>query len=95
MNMVERVARAIANEAHKGGDYGMTGDDAYDRRPEEFTALARAAIEAMREPTKGMEDAPSDAEIDFGPGGSGDLDASPLNVWQAMIDAALGEKPRT
>lgn len=44
--MVERVARAIANATHAGGDFGMTGEDAYDLRAVEFTALARAAIEA-------------------------------------------------
>jgi hypothetical protein len=42
----EIVARAIADEAHAGGDYGIDGASAYAARPWEFLALARAAIEA-------------------------------------------------
>lgn len=41
------VARAIAREMHKGGDFGMDGDFAYETRPAEFLALARAAIAAL------------------------------------------------
>lgn len=41
------VALAIAREMHKGGDFGMDGDSAYEARPAEFLALARAAIAAL------------------------------------------------
>lgn len=47
-DMVERVARAIADKMHAGGDFGMTGADAYRRRSAEFMSMARAAIEAMQ-----------------------------------------------
>lgn len=43
----EVVARAIAHEMHKGGDFGMDGDSAYAARPSEFLALARAAVAAF------------------------------------------------
>ena len=43
---VERAAKAIANEMHAGGDFGMTGEDAYSKRSAEFICLARAALEA-------------------------------------------------
>jgi hypothetical protein len=42
--MVERAARAIADRA----------DDSYERSKEFYDAYARAAIEAMREPTSEM-----------------------------------------
>ncbi len=48
--------------------------------------LARAAIEAMREPDDAMDDAGNlllDADLD--------RDESAANVWRAMIDAALKE----
>jgi hypothetical protein len=50
-------------------------------------ALARAAIEAMREPTKEMGEAGFET-LKWG--------ESPSDVvWQAMIDAALKEKDPT
>lgn len=73
-NMVERVAKAI----------GMTipnRSDATYVTP--YTMLAaRAAIEAMREPTFAMVEAPATLEID--PGTADD-------VWRAMIVKALEE----
>lgn len=82
--MVERVARAIHNakpgnawdwlrEYAKGGD--QTAKGIIDDRMLE----ARAAIEAMREPTEDM----SVAALDCGP----DRDA--VTYWKVMIDAAL------
>ena len=44
---------------------------------------SRAAIEAMREPTEEMKLAPPD--VNFSP-------SEAEYVWQAMIDAALGNK---
>ena len=77
-DMIERVARALA-------------DAERDRRPsmaEPFAeTLARAAIEAMREPTEAMvnglritRECDSTAAL-----------WAPL-VWRAMIDEALGGK---
>ena len=42
--IVEAVARAIAREMHRGGDFGLDGDSAFDARPSEFLALAKAAV---------------------------------------------------
>ena len=74
-DMIERVARAIAEQNH-----GSTWDEWIDE--------ARAAIEAMREPTEAMINGLRIAQE------CGDSTAAlwaPL-VWRAMIDAALGEK---
>ena len=72
-DMVERVARAIADQMHAGGDFGMTGADAYRRRSAEFMSMARAAIEAMqpailaeRERCARVADAYSECERDCG-----------------------------
>jgi hypothetical protein len=50
---VERAAKAIANEIHVGGDFGMTGEDAYSKRSAEFICLARAALEAASREGRG------------------------------------------
>ena len=76
--MVERVARALA--ARK---CGLVKDPYGERLPDDLWQQcipdARAAIEAMREPTDKMLDAgPPFPYMDKG-------------VWQAMIDAALSE----
>ena len=67
--MVERVARALAEVD--------ANHEIYHQRP--YVEWARAAITAMREPTKEMVRA---GFRDWG-GTSG--------TWQAMIDAALEE----
>lgn len=66
--MVERVARAIANS-----------DGMHPEAWRPFEVNARAAIEAMREPTEGM--------IDAGFGYTG----YPEEAYKEMIDAALKE----
>jgi len=66
MDMVEKVAKAINDAMLQHGDY----------KPDE---LARAAIAAMREPTKAMK------EAGFWKG------PISLNGYRAMIDAALEE----
>lgn len=72
MNMIEKVARAIAlsNRAPDSDDWPVYVND------------AKAAIEAMREPTEVMVEDGQDARLD----GGGYYD-----VWRAMIDAALRE----
>lgn len=66
--MVEKVARAIRDEADKG-DALVSLSEAFD--------LARAAIEALREPTKGMIEK------------AGLHDLALKELWEDMIDAAL------
>lgn len=78
-SMIERAARRIANEMHAGGDFGMTGEDAYLRRSAEFLALARAAIEAMRS-------APEHLAADLR------LDGQHIASYHDIIDAALNEQ---
>ena len=86
MNMIERVARAVASSANC---------DWHEIRPDarEFLeSLARVAITAMRDPTDDMLVA---SELDvpilacFMP-----KETSPsFLAWQAAIDAALGWAP--
>lgn len=86
--MIERVAAAIKKMA----DYD--GDSAFGGSPEvsNWSAVARAAIEAMREPTAPMYIAGSEANHttmdNDGDGDGGGMVAA----WRAMIDAALEEK---
>lgn len=71
--LVERVAKAIAKD-QQWPDWTNA------------TLVARAAIEAMREPTKEMIDAVYKRDpYDEGVG--------PENTWKYMIDAALVEEP--
>lgn len=76
--MVERVARAIAT-AQWGAENAT--DEAWRELCDDYDlwAEARAAIEAMREPTKQMVEA-ADYYFDRG---------SPVVPWQDMIDEAL------
>ena len=74
-NMVERVGNAIPNY-----DYRVEGLIAWRER------AARAAIEAMRVPTKEMLEAGMEAN-------DGDhFDWIDGDEWKAMISAALEEK---
>lgn len=75
MTMIERVAKALADEYFGVGWYDRQGDE-FRRR---WAFMARAAIEALREPTEAM--------LDEGP-------PEPYmekHVWARMIDAALKE----
>jgi hypothetical protein len=74
--MVERVAKALEMPMVDMST-GMTPQ----RRLE---LMARAAIEAMREPTDEMEKAGAFAWDD-----DWCTETNALNMWQAMIDAAL------
>lgn len=67
MRMIDRVARAIEDANMKA-----SGD-------EDYAPLARAAIEAMREPTDAMVDA-------------GQWQIDPVSLYQSFIDAALNEQ---
>lgn len=74
--MVERVARAIAGEAFAESHEG----DA-ESEWQKVKHLARAAIEALREPTEEMEWLGDDAHDPHVRNAS--------EIWQTMIDAAL------
>lgn len=80
MDMVEKVARAIWTMRMEGG--WNSYDELPDNRKATVRTYARAAIEAMREPTELMFNAGHDCA------GFGVDDG-----WPAMIDAALAEAP--
>lgn len=108
MSMVERVARAIATElgadldtafADKTEWTNMRGTDAAGRWRDinepfksDYLAAARAAIEAMREPTikmasQGLKEWQCATDT-----GDLDTDAHDMElIWKAMIQAALGD----
>lgn len=79
--MIERVARAIYLARNGQGARPWSLLTKAHRTP--YLGDARAAIEAMREPTEGMLDKGAVAE------GDGNLAQQALNIWAAMIDAAL------
>lgn len=89
--MIERVARAMCLEGSADETVFL---GVYMKRWEAKKDEARAAIEAMREPTESMVSA---AENGDDPGSSiyGDpFVAMPHDeAWKTMIDAALKEKP--
>lgn len=73
--MIERVARAIEQEI---GPQDM-----------DFAKIARAAVEAMREPTEAMLEVAQDM---YEPVGDRAMwPPEPKDAWPAMIDAALTE----
>lgn len=80
--MLEKVARTIA---------GKTLEDAFEGDAESewprVAYLARAVIEAMREPTDAMRRAGAIYQAD---GQTRVTDA--IGTWRAMIDAALDEQ---
>ena len=86
MSMIEKVARALAREyiSHHGEESAAT-DDYIEGNWPLFAREARAAIEAMREPTDGM--------LQAGAKGSGEDSLGVAEgAWQAMIQAALSEE---
>lgn len=82
MDMIERVARAICKDRYLDGGTDDDGwSDLTEMQREDYRGNARAAIEAMREPTGEMCEA-GDAYL---VGGKEDL----RQVFRAMIDEAL------
>lgn len=87
--MIERVAIAIKRAALAG--YFTTGSDGMDG----YKHVARAAIEAMREPTEAMVRAGCGADIPGGQWGEPTFRESSIDendcpvIWAAMLDAAL------
>jgi len=78
MNMIERVARAMALKCGGGIRLAPGKSDHLDH----FSKMARAAIEAMREPTEEMSLAGWKAL-------EGNPVSPPLQCWDHMLDAAL------
>lgn len=86
--MVERVARAIALADLDDETAAIVDLDAHMVHVgDHYEELARATIEAMREPTESMRIAAITTPL---PAGAGD---APLyeKIWRAMIDAALAD----
>ena len=83
--MIERVARALE------ADYIRTSGVRLDMNPSwaPFRQSARAAIEAMREPTDKMLTAGGSVDAGHAWSPKKELVASPGSVWTAMIDEAL------
>lgn len=85
-SMVERVARAICKaDGHDPGvvcDINVLGDPDAGAAWAGYRKHARAAIEAMKEPTEYM--------VDAGASGSGeDSSGVAIGAWRAMVESAL------
>lgn len=80
-SMIERVARAIFSDRYPDEDWKE-----YQKR--DYCGHARAAIEAMREPTDAMVDSGHSRPNDFQHG-----QTTVVEIYEAMIDAVLSEKP--
>lgn len=78
--MVERVARAIISRRYGPSMFDLVNDDL--GLVHDWFGEARAAIEAMREPTEAMIDA----------GIIASEQQSVSAIYRAMIDAALASK---
>ena len=89
--MIERVARSICGTMSGAGD---------DHQWEMFVDEARAAIEAMREPTEAQLEAAENIVVGFDDFACGDgniylgipgYPQKARDVWAALVDAALKE----
>jgi hypothetical protein len=87
--MIERVARAIARGRHGLGDSEKENALAVDYHWQKYVMDARAAIEAMREPSKEMMRAMFEAMFEAKFDGT----SAPMigAGFEAAIDAALQE----
>lgn len=96
--MIEKIARAIADniEAQGATLAEISGDDVTMVDGDlSFKLIARAAVEAMREPTEAMLAETHELVIGFG-GDDGTYnihceDWQAKDVWMTMIDVALKE----
>ena len=94
--MVERVARAICRAGGKNPDEVMLSLGGEKTLMwEAFEDVARAAIEAMREPTEAMTAAGSRVDVwhSWCAAGERIVDDSAGDVYRGMIDAALKDSP--
>jgi len=83
-DMIDRVARALCKTEHEGDAGAWENKEDYQR--EDYRAEARAAIEAMREPTEAMYKAAR---------AYGFSDGEALHCWKEMLDAALNYRSVT
>ncbi len=90
MSKIEEVARAIYDQFPYDGELPVKPawvERGNSLKQGEARRMARAAIEAMREPTEGMTTAGNGPS--FGEGFLPDIEL--IERFQAMIDAALEE----
>ena len=80
--MVEKVAKALAVKSHMA-DWVDIGEGSKDV----ILMLARAAIEAMRDPTDEMAESGAGTQVFFGWKGANAPECA--DIYRAMIDAAL------
>jgi len=90
MTKIEEVALAIYNS--KWVTANSLADLSYESRDEAIKA-ARAAIEAMREPTDGMVKAMEENLFEHLPDARDWTITLAKEGWQSAVDAALNEKP--
>ena len=87
MTLIETMAKAIVAQVYKETDGDVSGWDRLDEESRgQARRTARAALAAAREPTEAMRDV---GTVEFHRVYTREPIA--LNVWQAMIDAALEE----
>lgn len=100
ISMIERVARVLADGGHMGVTLAFIEQQDTDagsipllRQADTAKAIsaARAAIEAMREPTDAMANVAYSGVFCIGDGMVTNEDAAAL--WRDMIDAALPASP--
>ena len=87
MTKVEQVADAI-NKADIA--FRKANGPAADYAKRSYEAMARAAIEAMREPSREMVEGVMQASLDCTP--INRCEEQALQVWQNTIDAILSEQ---
>lgn len=92
MSKIEEVAKALANHVHQGGDYGMTGEDAFAERRDDYLAMARAAIEAMRDLSPELKSAGAEAFFSRMPTTIEEENERAASVYRRVIEAALSEE---
>ena len=90
MSMIERVAQAIAKAELEEGDTTYSWHALTEEIVDCYYVLARAAIEAMREPTNQMVDDQGGEYVNLER--ADDQSYQPRLIWQGMVDTALEEK---
>lgn len=93
MTMLDKIARAMCNAAwaKDDEDWSLAGDE----QQAEFRLMARAALEAMREPNDVMLEAGRAPLVRILNGPDATYQAmisGPNAAWQAMIATALNEE---
>ena len=88
MTMLEKVAKALYEHGYVG-DWPPTREVDLNMDANYFRALARAAIQAMREPNDTM----LLAALKMGEPEDRVVWTKAKSVWHDMIDAALNETP--